>query len=192
MRPVFDFLPDVFGMHDIGFRVGKSGKFFVKPVSAAAFGQFAAQMFINGYQMGNVGKRIFKLFGVQRAQTPIGKAAAFVQLNAENGFDQVFVADRFAEAENLSGRLRVEQRFGNETGLMVNDFDVLAAGMEDFDHFRVVQYGEEGFQFNSGRQRVNDGGCVRRGDLNQAEFGVVRFSRRNSRSTAMKGFRFSS
>ena len=47
--------------------------------------------------------------------------------------------------------------------------------MEDFDHFRVVQYGEEGFQFNSGRQRVNDGGCVRRGDLNQAEFGVVRF-----------------
>lgn len=64
--------------------------------------------------------------------------------------------------------------------------------MEDFDHFRVVQYGEEGFQFNSGRQRVNDGGCVRRGDLNQAEFGVVRFSRRNSRSTAMKGFRFSS
>lgn len=151
MRPVFDFLPDVFGMHDIGFRVGKSGKFFVKPVSAAAFGQFAAQMFINGYQMGNVGKRIFKLFGVQRAQTPVGKAAAFVQLNAENGFDQVFVADRFAEAENLSGRLRVEQRFGNETGLMVNDFDVLAAGMEDFDHFRVVQYGEEGFQFNSGR-----------------------------------------
>lgn len=78
VRPVFDFLPDVFGMYDIGFRVGKSGKFFVKPVSAAAFGQFAAQMFINGYQMGNVGKRIFKLFGVQRAQTPVGKAAAFV------------------------------------------------------------------------------------------------------------------
>ena len=125
--------------------------------------------------MGNVGKRIFKLFGVQRAQTPVGKAAAFVQLNAENGFDQIFVADRFAEAEDLSGRLRVEQRFGNETGLMVNDFDVLAAGVEDFDHFRVVQHGKKGFQLNSGRQRVDDGGCVRRGDLNQAEFGVVGF-----------------
>ena len=58
-------------------------------------------------------------------------------------FDQIFVADRFAEAEDLSGRLRVEQRFGNETGLMVNDFDVLAAGVEDFDHFRVVQHGKK-------------------------------------------------
>lgn len=58
---------------------------------------------------------------------------------------------------------------------MVNDFDVLASGVEDFDHFRVVQHGKKGFQLNSGRQRVDDGGCVRRGDLNQAEFGVVGF-----------------
>ena len=73
-------------------------------------------------------------------------------------------------------------------GQIVDDLQVLAAGMEDLEHVLVGDHQvEQGLQVDALGFGVDGRGLVRRGDLDEAQFGPEVFSRMNSVSTATKG-----
>ena len=89
-------------------------------------------------EMGDVGDRIVDLALVERAAAPVGEARALVEAVAEQRFDQVRIADLLAVPERHRRDLRVEQRVGHLAGQIVDDLEILAAGVEDLQHVVVV------------------------------------------------------
>jgi hypothetical protein len=85
-------------------------------------------------EVGDVGDRIVDLALVERTAGPVGEPRTLVEIMAKDAFDEVRIADLLAIAERHRRDLRVEQRVRHFAGQIVNDLQILAAGMEDLQH----------------------------------------------------------
>ena len=159
----------------VGFRIAEQFGFRLEPAFAAGDGQFVFEVLINMHQMCDIGQSIFELFGIKRAQPPIGTAAGFIKFDMKNVFNQAFLTDGLSVAADHGGNLSVKNRSRNAVAEVEKNFDILTAGMENIDYLRIVQNRKERRHIQFGSQRVDDGGLFGGADLNEAEFGVVGF-----------------
>jgi len=80
------------------------------------------------------------------------------------------LSDLFALAERHARDLRIEQRKRRLAGEIIDDFDVLPAGMEHLEHvFIVHQQVEQGRQVDARRLGIDRGRFLVVGDLDQAQ-----------------------
>ena len=121
--------------------------------------------------MGNIPNGIFDLPIRQRAAAPIGEAGALVDGQAQPRLNEVGIADLLVRAEGHQGDLRIEDGVGSLAGEVVDDFHILPAGMEDLEHLLIVhQQVEQRLHVEARRQRINRGGLLVIGDLDEAQF----------------------
>jgi hypothetical protein len=93
-------------------------------------------------------------------------------LAPQQALDEVRIADLFAQPQRHGGDLGVEHRMRRPPGQIVDDFDILAAGMEDLQHFLIVhQQVEQGCQVDPFRFGIDRRGLLLIADLHQAEVG---------------------
>ena len=123
--------------------------------------------------MGDVGDRIVDLALVERAAAPVGEARALVEAVAEQALDQVRIADLLAVPERHRRDLRVEQRVGHLAGQIVDDLEVLAAGVEDLEHLLVLHEQVEQRLEVDIRLGIDRRRFVGARDLDQAEVGPI-------------------
>ena len=84
--------------------------------------------------MGHVADRIIDLALVERTARPVGKTRAFIEVMAKDAFDEIGITDLFAIAECHRCDLRIEKRIRHFAGQIMNDFEVLAPGVEDLEN----------------------------------------------------------
>src|SRR4029453_7469312 len=94
-------------------------------------------------QMRHVGKRVIQLLFRKRPAAPVSEARRLVDLDALGAVDELIVGDGIAEAANHRGNLRVEDRMRDEAAAVVDNLDILARGMEDFENGRIGHQLEE-------------------------------------------------
>ena len=124
--------------------------------------------------MGDVGNRIIDLALVERAPAPVGEPSALVEAVAEQQFDQVRVTDLLAVPERHRCDLGVEQRVGDLAGQIVDDLQVLPAGVEDLEDVLILhEQVEQRFQVDVGGLGVDRRGFVDARDLDQAQVGPI-------------------
>ncbi len=91
----------------------------------------------DGGEMRDVGDGIIDLALVERTAAPVGEARALIEAVAKQALDQIRIADLLAMPERHRRDLRVEQRVGHLAGEIMDDFEILAAGVEDLQHVLV-------------------------------------------------------
>ena len=79
----------------------------------------------------------------QRPARPVGEAVRLVERVAGDALHELVVGDRIAVAEHHGGDLGIDDRVGDQAGLVPADFDVLARGVEDLDDLLVRHQREE-------------------------------------------------
>ncbi len=151
---------------------------------AAALVELRREFFVHFPQMGHVVERVFDLAFGERAAGPVGEARGFVDRGARQPAGQRLVARGFAEAAYHGGDLGVEDRRRHLAVEVVEDFEVLARGVEHLQHLGIVHQPEQRIERDARGQRVDGGGVIRPRHLHQAklrpiglvahEFGVDR------------------
>ena len=122
--------------------------------------------------MRHVADRIVDLPLVERAAAPVGEARTLVELKADPRLDQVRITDLFGLTQRHLADLGVEDRMRRLAGQVEDDFDILPAGVKDLQHLLIVdEQVEQGFKIDPRRHRIDRGGVVGVGDLDQAKFG---------------------
>jgi len=158
----------------IGRRRGELGHFLIQPRLAGGRLELRLEVDIDVAQVRHVAEGVDELLFRQGTAAPVGEAGAFVQVAAGDLLDQVDVAHALAEAADHGGDLGVEDRRRDESGLRIDDLDVLAGGVEDLDDARVRHQPVEGRKIDAGRQRIDDRLLAGAGELDQAEVGPER------------------
>ena len=125
--------------------------------------------------MRDVGQRVIELAVGQRAAAPIGEAQRFVDAGAGQLAGQGLVGHRIAEAAHHRRHLAIEQRRRHLARKMQEDFHILAGGMKDFQHLRIVHQLEERGQIHARRHGVDRPGFLGSGQLDQAQLRPVGF-----------------
>ena len=125
-------------------------------------------------QVGHVSDRILYLPFGQRAPAPVGEAGALIDRLAEPGFDEVCIADLLGLADRHHRHLGVEDGVRGLSGEVVNDLDVLAAGVKNLQYLVVFgQQFEQRREIYSLRQRVDRCGLLLVANLHQAQQRIV-------------------
>jgi len=117
----------------------------------------------------DIGHRIGELPLGQRPLRPIGKARGFVDRGAGEAAGQRLIARRIAEAADHCRDLGVEERRRHRPGKIVEDFDVLAGGVEDLEHAWIGHQLEERRELHPRRQRIDRHRLLRPAELDEAE-----------------------
>ena len=102
----------------------------------------------------------------QRALQPVGTGFALGQLDGQQRLHQARIAHGEAQIQVAGGQLGVEQRLRQGAGQALEDFQVLAAGMQHLDHARVVQQRGERRPV-ADAQRIDQHGLPTIADLHQ-------------------------
>jgi hypothetical protein len=124
--------------------------------------------------VGDVADRIVDLALVERPPSPVGEARALVEAVADQALDEVRIADLLAEPQSHRRDLRVEDRVRGPAGQIVDDLDVLAAGVEDLQDLLIVdQQVEQGLEVDPLGLGVDRGRFLLVADLDQAEVGPI-------------------
>ena len=109
----------------------------------------------------------------KRPSTPIGERMSLGQLGSMYALDQICIGDLRAEAQHRRSDLRVEKRLGNLPGMERKKVKILATRMHDFFDVwiadQVPKWGKRPLGLDG--RKIDDGGNVMRGDLNQLQFG---------------------
>ena len=92
---------------------------------------------------------------------------------AGDALDQLVIGDAVAIAEHHGRDLGVEDRVRKGAGLVPDDLDVLAGGVEHLQHLLIAHQVEERLEVDAGGQRVDHDGLVGARHLHHAEQGVV-------------------
>ena len=92
---------------------------------------------------------------------------------AGDALDQLVVGDGIAIAEHHGRDLGVEDRVRNDPGLMPDDFDVLARGVEDLQHLLVGHQLEERLEVDALGQRIDHDRFLGARHLHDAEQGII-------------------
>ena len=163
-------LPRVFRREGEARRVGEPFHLLVEPGAAAGLFQLLDHSREDRGEVGDVGDRIIDLALVERAAAPVGEARALVEAVPEQALDQVRIADLLAMAERHRRDLRVEQRMRDLAGQIVDDLEVLAAGVEDLQHVLILhEQVEQGLQVDALGLGIDRRGFLGARDLDQAE-----------------------
>ncbi len=169
-----DALPHLIEIDTVIVGIADPFHFLVQPQPAPGLAELFEHLGENPGQMGDVGDRIVDLARVERTPGPVGKARALVDDDPEIAFDEVRIAHLFALTQRHRRNLGIEHRMRGLAGQVVDDFQILPAGMDDLQHILILgQQVEQGFQVDARRHRVDRGGFVRVGDLDQAQFGPI-------------------
>ena len=123
--------------------------------------------------MGDVGNRIIDLAFVERPPAPVSEPGALVEAVTEHRFDEVGIADLLAVTERHRRDLRVEQRRRDLAGQIVDDFQVLAAGVEDLEHVVILHQQVEQRPHVEVGLGVDRRRLFRACDLDQAQLGPI-------------------
>ena len=154
-------LPRILRREGEARRIGKPLHLLVEPGAAPGLLQLLDHAREDGRKMGDVGDRIIDLPLVERAAAPVGEARALVEAVPEQALDQVRIADLLAMPERHGRDLRVEQRVGDLAGEIVDDLEVLSAGVEDLENVLVVhEQVEQRLEIDALGLRVDRGGFV--------------------------------
>ena len=136
-------LPGALGVEIIGFRRGQDFHFLADPVAAAALLQIGVERCEHVAQMGDVGDRVMHLLGGQRPARPVGETVGLVRPVTGDALDQLVIGDAVAITQHHGRDLRIEDRMRNGAGLVPDDLDVLAGGVEHLQHRLVPHQFEE-------------------------------------------------
>ncbi|MGY3649014.1 hypothetical protein ACVWW2_004305 [Bradyrhizobium sp. LM4.3] len=109
----------------------------------------------------------------QRPARPVGKAVGLVGPVAGDLLDQRVVGDAVAVAEHHGRDLGVEHRVRNDVGLVPDDLDVLAGGVEHLQHALVGHQLEERLEVDALGQGVDDDRFLGAGHLHHAQQRVI-------------------
>jgi hypothetical protein len=121
----------------------------------------------------DIADRIFNLPVIQWPTRPIGEAGTLVDLHIGISRHQIGVTDLLTQPQGHGGDLRVEQRLRRFAGQIVDDLQILPAGMEHFQHRFFDQQLQKGRKIQIGAFRVDGRGLVRTGDLHKAKIRVI-------------------
>ena len=166
-------LPCIFWRKGEARRIGKPLHLLIEPRAAAGLLQLVHHAREDGRKVRDVGNGIVDLTLVERTAPPVGEAGAFVEAVPKHALDQVGIADLLAVSERHRRDLRVEQRVGDLVGEIMNDFQVLAAGVKDLEHLLVVhEQVEQRFEVDF-RLRVDRSSLIAARHLDQAELGPI-------------------
>ena len=156
-------------VHVIG-GVGQPLHLVVQPLAAPGLAQPLQHAREDAGEVGHVPHRIVELPLVERAAAPVGEARALVELHARHALDQVGIADLLAHAERHRRNLGIEQRVGGAAGQVMDDLDILPAGMHHLQHVLVGDHQvEQRLEIDARRQRINRGSFLPVRDLHKAE-----------------------
>ena len=109
----------------------------------------------------------------QRPARPVRETVGLVRPVAGDALDQLVIGDAVAITQHHGGDLGIEDRMRNGAGLVPDDFDVLAGGVEYLQHRLVAHQFEERLEVDTLCQRVDHDGFLRARHLHDAEQGVV-------------------
>src|ERR1700745_2775981 len=87
--------------------------------------------------MSHIGDCIVDLPLVEGAPAPVSEPSALVETVTQQRLDQVRIADLLAMPERHGSDLRIEEGVGDLAGKVMDDLQVLAAGMEDLENLVV-------------------------------------------------------
>ena len=111
--------------------------------------------------MRDVAEGVDELFLAEGTAHPVGELAGFVDLAAHDALDEIVVGDRITEAERHGSDLGVEDRVRRLAGQIVDDFHILAAGVENLEHIFIVdQQFEQRTEVDALGQRIDRGGFL--------------------------------
>ncbi len=96
-----------------------------------------------------------------------------VEVVAGDALHELIIGDGIAVAQHHGRNLGVDDRGGDDAGLMPADFDVLAGGMEHLDHVRVRHQREEGSEIDAAGERIDDHRLVEARHLRDAKLWVI-------------------
>ena len=112
--------------------------------------------------MGYIGDRVIDLPFFEWPSAPVGEAGTLVEHMAKHRLDEIRITDLLAIAECHCRYLRIEQRRRRLAGQIVDDFEVLPAGVKDFQDLVILdQQVEQRLQVQSFGLWVDGGGLVR-------------------------------
>ena len=175
--PGLDPLPRILRLGHIGIGAEQRLKLLGHPTGAAGLFKLARQKFVNLPQVGHIGQRIGLLCVGQRTAGPIGKARGLVQRLMRDLAHQGLIAHLFAKAADHRGHLRVEQRFGKDLGVDVEDLKILPCRVEHFDHRCVAEQIVKRLKRDAVGQGIDQHGVAvvgaGHGKLDEAELGII-------------------
>ena len=157
------------------FRIGELFHFRVQPFAAACLDQLLQHLREDFGQVRHIADCVFDLPVGQRAAAPVSEACALVDCDAEPALDQIGVTDLFALADCHHRDLGIENGMGRLAGQIVDNLNVLAAGVKYLQHvFIVAHQVQQARQVDAVCQRIDCGRFFIVGDLHQAEFRPIR------------------
>jgi hypothetical protein len=137
---------------------------------ATGLDQLVDQLWEDGREVGDVGDGVVDLALVERPARPVRETRALVEIVSEHTLDQVRIADLLAIAERHRRDLRVEQRVGHLAGKIVDDLQILSAGMEDLQYVIVPDHQfEQRLEIDIVGLRIDRRSLVGAGDLDEAQ-----------------------
>ena len=172
-QPHLEASPCVLGRHLVGLARGQHAHLLGDPTVAPRLGQLAGELAAHVAQMGDVGERVGQLALGERAARPVGEARRLVEPHLGDAHDELIVRDLVAIAQHHRRDLRVEQGRGHHATQLHHDLHVLPRGVEDLHHSLVRHQVPEGLHVEPVGERIDDGRASLRGDLDEAELGVV-------------------
>ncbi len=164
--------PGVLRRHVIVGRIDEARHFLFDPGEAPFPLQPLAQHRVELRQVDDIAGGVVELGLRQRPPAPVREPTALVDVDAEELPHEGVIGDLLAEAGGHGRDLGVEQRMGNDAQV-IEDFHVLAAGMEDLLDLRVGHQIEERLEVQPLGHGVDHRGDIGARGLDQAEPGPI-------------------
>ena len=92
---------------------------------------------------------------------------------AGDALDQLVVGDGIPVTEHHGGDLGIEDRVGNDSRLVPDDFNILTGSVENLQHLLVAHQFKERPEVDALRQRIDHHCFLRAGHLHHAEQGII-------------------
>ena len=151
----------------------QSREFFSDPFGTAKRMKSFLKMRVQWEEKLHVFRRIGDLIGGQRPGTPIGKRMRFGKFGTMDPLNKIGIRDLRAESQHGGRNLCIEERLGDLSGMQSKQVQILTAGMNDLFHVRIAdqlpKWCERAIGLNG--RKINHGGDVMRGHLNEFKFG---------------------
>ena len=168
-RAGLEALPGVLGVLLVGPWIGECGHLLGQPIGPAGLLELFGKTLVDDAKMRYVIERIFELAIAERPARPIGEARGLVDARLGEFRSERFVRHRVAKAGDHRRHLAVEYRCRHVATQMMEDFEILARGVEDLEDAFVGHQFEKRREVHPVGQWIDDRRVVGSGDLHQAE-----------------------
>ena len=152
--------------------VGELRHLGLEPGEAVPADELGHHQVVDARQVEHVVDRIAQLLGVEGAPRPVREPVGLVEVDAQVVLDEGTEAHLHALSQEGRGELGVEDGRHDAAARVVDDLEVLVAGVEDLRDGRVGQDLHEGREVRD-RLRVYRRRLVCGRDLDEAQLGMV-------------------